>query len=103
MLPCRSGRSRFLGASSALFIVLGSLNLAGESTPEPGPSTGGAPRARPGEEGLTNIPIAKGYDAKGLVLPEFDRKGRLRGKLEAGVTRRLDDDRVEFNAVKYTT
>src|ERR1043166_9398700 len=100
MLPCPSGRSRFLGASSALFIVLGSLNLAGENTPVPETPTG-SPPARSGE-GLTNIPIAKRYDAEGLVLPEFVHQGRLRGKLEASLTRRLDDERIKFKAGKYT-
>ena len=45
------------------------------------------PKTRPKpEEGVTNVPIAAGHDAKGLVLPDFDLQGRLRGKLEAGVT-----------------
>ena len=52
---------------------------------------------------MTNIPIAAGHDAKGLVLPDYDLKGHLRGKLEAGVTKRLDDQRVEFRDMKFTT
>jgi hypothetical protein len=106
MLPFPSGRTRFSGASSALLfvIILSCVSLAGEPTPTRSPDGGAKHKERPkSEEGLTNIPIAKGYDAKGLVLPEFDRKGRLRGRLEAGVTRRLDDDHVQFNNVKYTT
>ena len=52
---------------------------------------------------MTNVPIVAGHDAKGLVLPDFDIKGHMRGKLEAGVTRRLDDEHVEFKGVKFTT
>ncbi len=37
------------------------------------------------------------------MLPDFDPQGRLRGKLEAGVTRRLDEERVEFQGVKFVT
>jgi len=38
-----------------------------------------------------------------LGLPDFDLLGRLRGKLEAGVTKRLDDENIEFDGVKFTT
>jgi lipopolysaccharide export system protein LptC len=38
-----------------------------------------------------------------LVLPDFDLLGRMRGKLEAGVTRRLDNENIEFEGVKFTT
>ena len=49
------------------------------------------------------MPLATGHDAKGLVLPDFDLLGRMRGKLEAGVTRRLDEQNIEFEGVKFTT
>ena len=106
MLPFRSGRAGFSGASSAflLLALLSCAALAGEKIAKPEVKAKSKPKARPKpEEGVTNIPIAAGHDAKGLVLPEYDLKGHLRGKLEAGVTRRLDDERVEFKGVKYTT
>jgi len=105
MLPFRSGRAGFSGASSAflLLALLSCAALAGEKIAKPEEAKS-KPKARPKpEEGVTNIPIAAGHDAKGLVLPEYDLKGHLRGKLEAGVTRRLDDERIEFKDVKYTT
>lgn len=106
MLPFPSGRAGLSGASSSLLLVLvlSCVSLAGKNTPSPAPerpAKGKEPAKS--EEGLTNIPIATGYDAKGLVLPAFDLEGHLRGRLEAGVTRRLDADRVEFKDVKYTT
>jgi hypothetical protein len=106
MLPFRSGRAGFSGASSAFFLLalLSCAALAGEKTAKPEVEAKSKPKARPKpEEGMTNIPIPAGHDARGLVLPEYDLKGHLRGKLEAGVTKRLDDDRVEFKEVKYTT
>lgn len=105
MLPFPSGRTGFSGASSAFLsvIILSCVAFGGEPTATPGVEPR-KPKARPqGEEGLTSIPIATGYDAKGLILPEFDRNGRLRGRLEAGVTRRLDEERVEFKTVKFST
>jgi hypothetical protein len=78
--------------------------LADEKTAKPEEEAKGKPKARPkSEEGVTNVPIVAGHDARGLVLPDFDRQGRLRGKLEAGVTRRLDEEHVEFRGMKFTT
>ncbi|MEY2488427.1 MAG: hypothetical protein QOC70_369 [Verrucomicrobiota bacterium] len=106
MLPFRSGRAGFSGASSA-FLLLAFLScaaLAGEKTAKPEVEAKSKPKARPKpEEGVTNVPMVVGHDAKGLVLPDFDLKGHLRGKLEAGITRRLDDEHVEFRGVKFTT
>jgi hypothetical protein len=59
--------------------------------------------ASAGEESLTNIPLAIGHEAKGLVLPDFDLEGHLRGKFEAGIARRLDQEHVEFSRLKITT
>ena len=48
------------------------------------------PTASPGEQSLTNIPLPIGHEAKGLVLPDFDGEGHLRGKFEAGTAHRID-------------
>ena len=52
---------------------------------------------------MRDVPLTEGHDAKGLVLPDFDVLGHLRGKLQAGVTRRLDSENIEFQGVKFTT
>src|SRR5262245_41497818 len=106
MLPFRSGRTRFSGAYFALSLIalISCVALAGEEKATPGAEATGKPKQRPRpEEGMTNIPIVPGHDGKGLVLPDFDLKGSLRGKLEAGLTNRLDEERVEFSGVKFTT
>ncbi len=75
MLPFRSGRAGFSGASSAflLFILLSCAALAAEKIAKPEVTAKSKPKERPKpEEGVTNIPIATGHDAKGLVLPDFD-------------------------------
>jgi len=110
MLPFRSGRAGISRALTA-FLVLALLTCAVVAAEKKGPkpevtATIAAPlkkeRPRP-EEGVRNVPIATGHDAKGLVLPDFDLLGRLRGKLEAGVTKRLDEENIEFKGVKFTT
>jgi hypothetical protein len=106
MPPFRSGRAGFSAASSAFLLValLSCAAFAGEKTPKPEVETKVKSKARPkSEEGVTNVPIVPGHDAKGLVLPDFDHLGRMRGKLEAGLTKRLDDEHVEFTSVKFTT
>jgi hypothetical protein len=57
----------------------------------------------PGEQSLTNIPLPIGHEAKGLVLPDFDADGRLRGKFEAGTAHRIDQEHVGFQHLKITT
>src|SRR5437764_4793119 len=104
MLPFRSGRAGFPRASFTflLLALLGCVAFAAEKTTPAAPPKTKKERPKP-EEGVINIPIATGHDAKGLVLPDFDLKGHLRGRLEAGVTKRLDDEHVEFRGVKFTT
>jgi len=56
-----------------------------------------------GEQSLTNIPLPIGHEAKGLVLPDFDGEGHLRGKFEAGTAHRIDEGHVGFELLKITT
>jgi len=106
MLPFRSGRAGFSGASAAffLFALLSCVALAADKTAKPDATAKAKPKEKPTpQEGVGNVPIPAGHDVKGLVLPDFDPSGRMRGKLLAGVTRRLDNERVEFKGVHFTT
>jgi len=113
MLPFRSGRAGIVSAFAALSlvtffscVVLGADKKSKDKgkTPAPTPTVVPKKKERPKpEEGIRDVPITQGHDAKGLVLPEFDFQGHMRGKLQAGVTRRLDDQNVEFDGVKFTT
>lgn len=74
------------------------------------PQVSGQPKGRKkkgsasaGEQSLTNIPLPIGHEAKGLVLPDFDVDGRLRGKFEAGTAHRIDQEHVGFQQLKITT
>jgi hypothetical protein len=57
----------------------------------------------PGEQSLTNIPLPIGHEAKGLVLPDFDTDGRLKGRFEAGTAHRIDQEHIGFQHLKITT
>ena len=63
----------------------------------------GRPNASPAEQGLTNIPLPIGHEAKGLVLPDFDPEGHLRGRFEAGTAHRIDQEHIGFKQLKITT
>src|SRR6059058_6605637 len=62
-----------------------------------------SPSASPGEQSLTNIPLPIGHEAKGLVLPDFDANGHLRGRFEAGTAHRVDEEHIGFQHLKITT
>ncbi len=61
------------------------------------------PSGTAGEQSLTNIPLPIGHEAKGLVLPDFDTNGHLRGRFEAGTAHRIDEEHVGFQRLKITT
>ena len=109
-LPLRANRTSRLWflAIWLLSVVLGisSLppNALGQSKGRKGkPRAKASPSVSPGEQSLTNIPLPIGHEAKGLVLPDFDADGHLRGKFEAGTAHRIDQEHVGFQQLKITT
>ncbi len=51
----------------------------------------------------TQVPLPIGHEAKGLVLPDIDENGHLRGRFVAGTARRLDQDHMQFRELNITT
>jgi lipopolysaccharide assembly outer membrane protein LptD (OstA) len=103
----RISRCWFL-AIVLLSLVLGVSNLApyvsAQSKGRKGkPRAKAGPSSSPDEQSLTNIPLPIGHEAKGLVLPDFDAEGHLRGKFEAGTAHRIDQEHVGFEQLKITT
>jgi hypothetical protein len=103
----RSPRSLFV-VIWVLSVVLGLLILvASASAQSKGrkgkPRGNAAASASPGEQSLTNIPLPIGHEAKGLVLPDFDGDGHLRGKFEAGTAHRIDQEHIGFKQLKIMT
>ena len=108
MLPFRDGRSGHWGVVvCSLSILLMSLITDSVNAAKPKAKkekgTGAAPTATPGEQNLTNIPLPIGHEAKGLVLPDFDLEGHLRGRFEAESAKRLDEVHIGFHVLKITT
>ena len=109
MLLFRSGRS--LHRSWLVWLLSVVLSVVISAPPMFGQSKGRKKRARatatpsasPGEPSLTNIPLPIGHEAKGLVFPDFDADGHLRGRFEAETAHRIDQEHIGFQHLKITT
>ena len=85
-------------------ISLVTPHASGQSKGRKGkPRPKASPGVSSGEQSLTNIPLPIGHEAKGLVLPDFDADGHLRGKFEAGTAHRIDQEHIGFERLKITT
>ena len=90
--------------SVALSILTALPHVSGQSKGHKGKARGKpTPSSPSGEQSLTNIPLPIGHEAKGLVLPDFDGDGHLRGKFEAGTAHRIDQEHIGFEHLKITT
>jgi hypothetical protein len=90
--------------SAVLSILIGLPDALAQSKGRKGkPRAKAGPSSSSGEQSLTNIPLPIGHEAKGLVLPDFDGDGHLRGKFEAGTAHRIDQEHVGFEQLKITT
>jgi hypothetical protein len=110
MLPFRDGRSGNWGFvwGLSILLALALINPAVAAKPKGGKkqkllSATPTVTASPGEQSLTNIPLPIGHEARGLVLPDFDAEGHLRGRFEAATAKRLDEEHIGFQTLKITT
>ena len=102
--PYPRWRSSIWLLSVVLSILVALPDVSGQSKGRKGkPRPNAAPSSSPGEQSLTNIPLPIGHEAKGLVLPDFDGQGHLRGKFEARTAHRIDQEHIGFDHLKITT
>src|SRR5438093_4263816 len=110
MLLFRSGRFATGGCLVWLVailvpILITAAQVSAQSKARKRKQAGGAASATvsPSEQTLANIPLPIGHEAKGLVLPDFDGEGHLRGKFEAGTARRIGQEHIRFQHLRITT
>src|SRR6266566_4213527 len=107
MLPFRNGRARralFFALIGASFLIA-SADFAQESKKH-GKKKGtvaAAQSATPSPGSGAQVPLPIGHEAKGLVLPDIDENGHLRGRFVAGTARRVDQDHMQFRDLNITT
>jgi hypothetical protein len=108
MLPFRNGRAgRGCFLISIAAFAANTLMFSALGDP---PKKAGRKKAHPGEaspsataEAAAQVPLPVGHEAKGLVFPDIDENGHLRGRFVAGTARRVDQDHMEFRDLKITT
>jgi lipopolysaccharide assembly outer membrane protein LptD (OstA) len=95
----------FCLSSILLLLILLALEpaLAAKPKGKKGKFLSATPSASAGEQSLANIPLPIGHEAKGLVLPDFDLEGHLRGRFEAASAKRLDEVHIGFQSLKIIT
>src|SRR6267143_3321519 len=105
MLPFRNGRSGKWGLAVGLLSILLAIEPAIAAKPKgkKGKILTATPTASGGPQNLSNIPLPIGHEAKGLVLPDFDLEGHLRGRFEAASAKRLDEVHIGFQSLKIIT
>ena len=101
MLPFRSGRVRIWRA----FLVLVLVCALGSAAPGAGR---GKKRLKKEAETAAQkeedrVPLPVGHEAKGLVLPDYDRRGALQNRFEAGIAKRIDVNHMEMRDLNLTT
>jgi hypothetical protein len=107
MLPFRNGRARralFFALIGASFLIT-PADFAQQSKKQgkkKGPEAA-AESATPSPGSAAQVPLPIGHEAKGLVLPDIDENGHLRGRFVAGTARRLDQDHMQFRELNITT
>jgi len=108
MLPFRDGRSGywgfiFFGLLILLMVAIAHPVIAAKPKVKKQKPSAETPSATPTDQNLANIPLPIGHEAKGLVLPDFDLQGHLRGRFEAESAKRLDEVHIGFHSLKIIT
>ena len=103
MLPFRSGHARrgpvFL--SVLLIAIFVCAAFAGEK--KGGKKKAQAEVAASVAQDFGTVPLPVGHEAKGLVMPDFDVNGHMRGRFVAGVAKRLDNVHMQLSDLTMTT
>ena len=106
MLPFGNGRAWrvvFLGLIAGAFLIA-PANFAQQLKKDAGRKAKKAEKSLSPTPGpASQVPLPIGHEAKGLVLPDIDENGHLRGRFVAGTARRIDENHMGFRDLNITT
>jgi hypothetical protein len=103
MLPFRSGRVR-TGRALLILVLLCALGSTAEVAGKGRKNLKKKDTEQTAEQKEEDtIPLPVGHEAKGLVLPDYDRTGVLNNRCEAGIAKRLDAGHLQMRDLKMTT
>lgn len=103
MLPFHSGRARPIVICLLMSFLIAPADFAQQAKKrgKKKAEASASPTATP--QGTGQVPLPVGHEAKGLVLPDIDENGHLRGRFTAGTARRVDANHMEFRDLSITT
>jgi lipopolysaccharide export system protein LptC len=102
MLPFRSGRVR-IGRAVLILLLICALGSTAGGEGKGWKRKKREEKAAEQKKDASNIPLPVGHEAKGLVLPDYDRRGYLNNRFVAGIAKRLDDNHLQMRELKMTT
>ncbi len=104
MLPFRSGRVHTGRALLSLVLICAlSATAPGAGKGRKGLKKKGTEEKTAEQKEEDNIPLPVGHEAKGLILPDYDPRGVLNNRFEAGIARRLDAGHLQMRDLNMTT
>src|SRR5436190_3852303 len=107
MLPFRNGRAQralfFALIGASFLIVPADFAQQSKKYSKKKGTEAAAQSATPSPGSAAQVPLPIGHEAKGLVLPDIDENGHLRGRFVAGTARRLDQYHMQFHELNITT
>ncbi len=103
MLPFRSGRARPILYCLLMSFLIAPAGFAQQPKKHARKKAEASVSPSPTPQTTGQVPLPVGHEAKGLVLPDIDENGHLRGRFTAGTARRVDPNHMEFRDLSITT
>lgn len=105
MLPFHNGRARCVIFFGLVSLLIAPADFAQQSKKRKKVKGAESPSESATESpgGGSQVPLPIGHEAKGLVLPDIDENGHLRGRFAAGTARRIDQNHMQFRDLNITT
>src|SRR5438477_6241257 len=103
MLPFLNGRAGRVIFFGLLTFLIAPADFAQQSKKHKKAKGKESPSESASASPGAQVPLPVGHEAKGLVLPDIDENGHLRGRFVAGTARRVDQNHMQLRDLNITT